>query len=89
MKKLSDMELYQHFVDYVDYADEGGICFVTRSEYEHFVSKLPLIDSDHGFDAHVTTYGELCFDIDNVAHFFDDFETFKDLFLKHFGEGGE
>lgn len=89
MEKLSDLELYQHFVDYVDEVHEDGTCFVARYNYEHFVLKLPLIDSEQGFEAYVTTYGTLCFNIDDMEHFFDDFKTFKDVFMKHFLEGGK
>ena len=89
MEKLSDLELYQHFVDYVDEVHKDGTCFVNSFDYENFVLKLAIEDSEEGFEAYVTHHGDICFNIDDMEHFFDDFETFKDLFMRHFLEGGK
>lgn len=82
---MTDLELYVHFNKYVFEVHEDGICFIIPSNYENFVLELPLIDSERGFKAYVTSDGYLCFNIDDVSHFFDDFETFKEIFLKECG----
>ena len=89
MEKLSDLELYQHFIDCVDEVHEDGTCFVNSFDYENFVLGLAIEDSEQGFEAFVTHHGDICFNIDDMMHFFDDFETFKDLFMRQFLEGGK
>lgn len=82
---MTDLEIYRHFCRYVDTVNEDGTCFVSRTDYDNFVIKLPLKSSEKGFPAYVTSYGHLAFKIDDVSHFFDDFETFKKNFMEEYG----
>lgn len=86
---MSDLELYQHFVDYVFEVHRDGNCFVRRFDYDAFTKCLPINDAEDYFDAVITSDGDLCFNIEDVLHFFDDFDTFKDLFMRQFEKGGE
>ena len=61
---------------------KDGNCFVRSFDYYDFVKKLPINDAERNFDAVITSNGNLCFDIDDVSHFFEDFETFKETFMK-------
>lgn len=82
--KMSDLALYKHFRDYVEEVTKDGLCIVGRSNYENFVEGLPLGKDNAGFKAQVTTYGSLCFYLDDVLHFFDQPEEFKKIFLKDY-----
>lgn len=79
---MTDLELYVHFNKYVFEVRKDGYCFVRRFDYNDFTKYLPINSIKEGFDAVITFDGNLCFDIDDVSHFFDDFETFKETFMK-------
>lgn len=79
---MTDLELYVHFNKYVFEVHKDGICFVRCYDYNDFVKDLPINDAEEGFDAFITCNGNLCFNIDDVSHFFEDFETFKETFMK-------
>lgn len=81
---MTDLELYVHFNKYVFEVHKDGHCFVRRFDYDDFTKFLPINDAEEGFEAYITSDGVLCFNIDDVSHFFDDFETFKETFLKQY-----
>lgn len=83
---MIDLELYAHFSKFVyEVHKDDGICFVLRCDYDNFTKGLPIDDSEKGFEAFITSNGDLCFNIDDVSHFFDDFETFKKTFMEEYG----
>lgn len=73
---MTDLELYAHFYRYVEYM-VGDICYVDKDNYRVFAEKLPIKDSKTGFDAKIGYLGCINFNIDDVAHFFNDFVLFK------------
>lgn len=74
---MSDIELYKHFKSFVFELNEFGYCFVRAYDYYDFVKELHICDIEQGFKADVITDGDLCFHIDDVERFFDDFDSFK------------
>lgn len=78
----TDIELYTLLEDYVSEVHNDGMCFVEPYNYADFVEGLDIKDCEQGFDAYVTTGGVLCFNIDELEYFFDDFETVKEKFLE-------
>ena len=42
-------------------------------------------DSESGFDAYVGAGGTLCFKIDELELFFNDFDAFREAFINKFG----
>ena len=79
---MSDVELYAHFSEYVSEVHKDGMCFVEPYNYADFVEGLNIRDTEQGFDAYISSGGVLCFDIDETEYFFDDFESFKETFIK-------
>lgn len=80
---MRDVELYAHFSEYVTEVHKDGMCFVEPYHYADFVEGLKIQDTEQGFDAFISTNGVLCFDIDETEYFFDDFEVFKETFIKN------
>lgn len=72
---MTDLELYAHFYRYVEYM-VGNFCYVDKENYKAFVEKLPIKEKT-GFNAKIGYLGCICFNIDDVAHFFNDFVLFK------------
>lgn len=79
---MTDLELYVHFNKYVFEMHKDGNCFVYPFNYGDFTKCLPIDDAENGFEAYITSDGVLCFNINDVSQFFDDFETFKKTLMK-------
>ena len=80
---MTDVELYAHFSEYVTEVHKDGMCFVEPYHYVDFVSGLDIRDCEQGFDAFISTNGTLCFNIDDVEYFFDEFDVFKEAFIEN------
>lgn len=81
---MTDIELCTRFEEYVTGVHSDGMRFVEPYHYRDFVTGLNINDSEQGFDAYVSTGGNLCFDIDVIECRCDDFESFKKTFIaKH------
>lgn len=80
---MTDLELYAHLGKYVSECHEDGVCFVEPYDYEDFAKGLPITDSEDIIDAHISTGGTLCFNIDEFEWMCEDFDTFKQVFIKN------
>lgn len=83
---MTDLELFAHFYRYIEYM-LGDVCYVDKENYRAFVEKLPIKDSKTGFAAKIGYLGCIYFNIDDVAHFFKDFQEFKKVIKNEFKRG--
>ena len=79
---MTDLQLYKHIVEYCSEIHKDGLCFVDPYNYQDFVEGLEINDSEQGFEAYISTDGTLCFNIDDISHMINDFDTFKEELLK-------
>ena len=83
---MTDIQLYQHCEKYIHEVHKFDcMCFVEPYDYQEFVRGLDIQDSESGFDAYVSSGGTLCFEIDELEPFFNDFDAFREAFINKFG----
>ena len=71
------LHLYLIIEKYSSEVHEDGVVFIPPYNYLDFVKELGIKDSYKGFDAHISTNGDLCFKLDDISHLTEDFGDFK------------
>lgn len=74
---MTDLHLYFIIEKYSSEVHEDGVVFIPSYNYLDFVEELGIKDSYKGFDAHISTNGNLCFKLDDISHLTEDFGDFK------------
>ena len=74
---MTDLHLYLLIEKYSSEVHEDGVVFIPPYNYLDFVKELGIKDSYKGFDAYISTDGNLCFKLDNISHITEDFDDFK------------
>ena len=74
---MTDLHLYLIIEKYSSEVHEDGVVFIPPYNYLDFVKELGIKDSYKGFDAYVSTNGNLCFKLDDISHLTEDFGDFK------------